>query len=241
MKKEQFLKFYPDSKHAEVCYENIVQALTNYGILDDRTLIGALATIRVEVGRAFLPIEEYASGEAYEGRTDLGNIDPGDGPKYKGRGYIQLTGRKNYTNYGKALGIDLVNYPDMALEPDNASNILALYFKDHNIPHYCNLKDWKKIRELINGGDNGLEEFLYIIEQYLEVESLPDNQKNTMEPINVTADTPQILTIEKVTVTFTKTVNGEVTGSGEFDLDITPAIVEAVQAAQEPGFNITVQ
>ena len=57
----------------------------------------------------FKAMEEYASGRAYEGRADLGNIQPGDGVRYKGRGYIQLTGRANYRYYGQVLGVEPEN------------------------------------------------------------------------------------------------------------------------------------
>ncbi len=170
MTKDKFLKFYkgtPNEQSASICYDAIVRALSEQDILNDLTLVGALATVRTEVGKGFRPIEEYASGEAYEGRKDLGNYVPGDGIKYKGRGYIQLTGRNNYTNYGKVFGIDLVCHPELALNVEVSAKILARYFKDRNIPLYCNIKDWKTVRRLVNGGQNGLDVFLSVINQYL--------------------------------------------------------------------------
>jgi predicted chitinase len=59
--------------------------------------------------------EELASGKAYEGRKDLGNINKGDGERYKGRGIIQITGRANYKEYGDILGVDLVNNPEIPI------------------------------------------------------------------------------------------------------------------------------
>jgi hypothetical protein len=172
MTKNQFLSFYkgtPNEQSTTECFDALYKALGDASLLNDYTLIGALATVRVEVGRAFKPIEEYASGNAYEGRKDLGNYVPGDGPKYKGRGFIQLTGRNNYTNYGKVLGIDLVCHPELALQPEISAKILVQYFKDHNIALYCNLKDWKKVRELVNGGHNNLDLFISVVNQYLNV------------------------------------------------------------------------
>ena len=71
--------------------------------------------------------EELASGDAYEGRLDLGNTQPGDGRRYKGRGYIQLTGRANYAEAGRDLGLDLLNFPELAAQPKNAARI-AVWF-----------------------------------------------------------------------------------------------------------------
>lgn len=67
----------------------------------------------------------------YGGR--LGNTSPGDGYKYRGRGYIQLTGKENYERYGKKLGIDLVNDPDLANDPSIAIKIAAEYLKDRGV------------------------------------------------------------------------------------------------------------
>lgn len=73
------------------------------------------------------PITEYGARsyfDKYEGRESLGNTEDGDGYRFRGRGYVQLTGRSNYTNAGAALGLDLVDHPDLALVPVNAIRIL---------------------------------------------------------------------------------------------------------------------
>lgn len=69
-----------------------------------------LATAEHE-SASFTTLEEFASGDAYEGRADLGNTQPGDGPRFKGRGFVQLTGRRNYTRYRETTGIKLVELP----------------------------------------------------------------------------------------------------------------------------------
>ena len=135
----------------------VSNALKEAGITDKNSVIAALATMSVESG--FKPIEEYASGQAYEGRQDLGNTQPGDGVRFKGRGYIQLTGRANYKAYGEKLGIDLVNNPDLALRPDVASKILVQYFKDRGIPEKAQNGDWEGVRRAVNGGLNGYTAF----------------------------------------------------------------------------------
>lgn len=99
--------------------------------------------------------EELASGEAYEGRKDLGNTQPGDGKRYKGRGWLMLTGRSGYTEYGNALGIDLVGNPESAASPDVAAQIAGLYWKKKNLNKYADAGDFDKITKLVNGGFNG--------------------------------------------------------------------------------------
>jgi len=165
-----FLSFYKgqsNEQSARECYLAVEHALWEERILTPLTLIGALATVRVEVGKNYKPIREFASGEAYEGRLDLGNTEPGDGIKYVGKGLIQLTGRANYANYGKRLGVDLLGNPDLALDLKVSAKILAMYFKDRKVNVACDAKDWEFARRKVNGGLNGYSEFIKVINQFL--------------------------------------------------------------------------
>ncbi|MEJ1168139.1 XVIPCD domain-containing protein [Variovorax sp. CCNWLW235] len=93
----------------------------------------------------------------YGGRRDLGNTEPGDGWKFHGRGFVQLTGRYNYERYGKALGLDLVNHPDLASEPANSARIAVQYWKERVVAH-GHQHDITRATEDINGGQNSLKE-----------------------------------------------------------------------------------
>jgi hypothetical protein len=119
----------------------LVAALDARDIGDRPVQIAALATIGVETG-SFAPIPEWASGDEYEGRADLGNTQSGDGRRYKGRGLIQITGRANYRTYGNLLGIDLEGNPDLALDPNVAAQVFIL----------------------VNGGLNGWADFISFVE-----------------------------------------------------------------------------
>jgi hypothetical protein len=149
-----------------VSWPAIEAALLKHGAYSDNVAIAAIATIRVECP-PFIPIHEYGNElyfqRAYEGRHDLGNDQVGDGVKFAGRGFIQLTGRNNYRNYGKLLGIDLEADPDRALVPAVAAEIFALYFKGHRCVEHANAGEWVRVRELVNGGHNGLEPFLALV------------------------------------------------------------------------------
>ena len=100
---------------------------------------------------------EYATGREYEGRTDLGNTHPGDGPLYKGRGILQITGRSNYERYGEALGLDLVGNPPSAAEPRVSALTACEFWRDHNLNALADNDDLVAITKKVNGGTNGLE------------------------------------------------------------------------------------
>ena len=105
--------------------------------------------------------EEIASGKAYEGRADLGNTQPGDGPRFKGRGLIQLTGRTNYINYGKAIGKDLVTnnqWQQVAEDPNLAVDVACWFWDTRRLNQFADQDDITTITRRINGGLNGLED-----------------------------------------------------------------------------------
>lgn len=103
--------------------------------------------------------EELASGEAYEGRTDLGNTQPGDGPRFKGRGLIQLTGRTNYTLYSQETGIDFVGNPQMlADDPRAAVDVACWFWQTNGLNDLADEDDVTAITRRINGGFNGLDD-----------------------------------------------------------------------------------
>jgi hypothetical protein len=170
--KQQFLSFYPDVKHAEECYDATRKALQDQGILTPMTLIGALATIRVEGdfrrGNFFKPIREFTTGERYEFRRDLGNTEPGDGFKYRGAGYIMLTGRANMQGLTSRTGIDFINKPELLLGPEYSALALADFFKHKNVYKSCDARLWHNVRLIINGGSNGLDLFLKVVNSYLK-------------------------------------------------------------------------
>jgi putative chitinase len=143
--------------------------------LDDRQmLLMALGTIRAETA-SFRPIPEgqskynTAPGGTPFGLYDppsqiaknLGNTQDGDGARYKGRGYVQLTGRFNYARIGKQLGVDLEGNPDLGCDGATAGLILAQFLKNNESKIRAALaaNDLKTARKLVNGGSLGLAEF----------------------------------------------------------------------------------
>lgn len=134
--------------------EAIVAAFSRYGDGDVRKLAYMLGTAFHEADR-FRTMEEYASGAAYEGRATLGNTQKGDGVRFKGRGFVQITGRRNYTDWAKRLGIDLVGNPELAKDRDTAARILVEgmmlgTFTGRKLADYRSFTD---MRRTVNGTD----------------------------------------------------------------------------------------
>ena len=126
--------------------------------LEGTELAAYMAQLEHE-SHGFRRTEEYASGAAYENRADLGNTQKGDGKKYKGRGYIQLTGRANYAEAGKDLGYDLVENPNQVQDNKEVAADVSLWFWKNKVrPKVEDWSDTRKVTYLINGGYNGLKD-----------------------------------------------------------------------------------
>lgn len=105
-------------------------------------------------------VKELASGEVYEGRAGLGNTQPGDGVRYKGRGLIQITGRANYIACMLALGIDCVEHPELLENPINACRSAGWFWKSHGLNELADAGNQVAVTRRINGGTNGLDDRL---------------------------------------------------------------------------------
>jgi len=147
-------------KKEEERESSMMEAAKKAGIKGDE-LASFMGQVSHESG-GFHYLEELASGEAYEGRKDLGNTQKGDGKRYKGRGYIQLTGRENYRTYGKELGLDLEGNPDLAAKPEVAEKIAIAYWKGRvrpNVSDFSNVADSTRgATKRIQGGQKHLSE-----------------------------------------------------------------------------------
>ena len=127
-----------------------------FKINNDRRVAHFLAQAAHE-SDGFKAVTEYASGAAYEGRRDLGNVKRGDGVRYKGRSPFQLTGRANYKSAGDALGVDLINQPEAAAQFPLAARIAAWYWDTRKLNALADGDDLRAITRRINGGLNGLD------------------------------------------------------------------------------------
>lgn len=139
--------------------------------LDLKARAYVLATVFHETARTMQPINEHGDAAYFRRMYDkdgsrpkvaeaLGNTYPGDGVKFHGRGYVQITGRANYLKAGQALGVDLIRNPEKALEPHLSAKILVLgmtegWFTGKRLSQYVNQHkaDYEQARRVVNGMD----------------------------------------------------------------------------------------
>lgn len=132
----------------------------DYGILESELRLAHLLAQMMHETQSFFYTEEVwgptAAQRGYEGRRDLGNTQPGDGLRYKGRGPFQLTGRGNYRIFGRRIGIDLESNPTIAAVPSIGLHIALEYWVDRKLNALADRDDLDAITRRINGGTNGL-------------------------------------------------------------------------------------
>src|SRR6202142_3485764 len=150
----------------------VLNAMTEAQLTTKEMVLMALATIRAEA-ESFEPVSEGVShfntspgGEPfdlYDHRQCLGNLSPNDGQRFRGRGFVQLTGRANYLQHGRAIGLaqQLVANPELANDADIAARLLASFLKSRETPILAALaeNDLATARKLVNGGSAGLARF----------------------------------------------------------------------------------
>ncbi|MDQ0666333.1 glycoside hydrolase family 19 protein [Pseudomonas sp. W2I6] len=157
---QQLLLILPNAgRQAGVFVPVLNVAMTKYGIVTRLRIAAFIAQIGHESGQ-FRWLKELwgptAQQADYEGRSDLGNTEKGDGSKYRGRGLIQVTGRANYAACGDALGLDLVNKPELLEQPQHAAMSAAWFWSSQGLNTLADQSDFLKITRRINGGINGL-------------------------------------------------------------------------------------
>lgn len=142
-------------ERAAAFVEPLSRHLPAYGIVTPTEAVDFLAQCLHESAE-FRYLEEIASGKAYEGRVDLGNTQPGDGVRFKGRGLIQITGRTNYGACGKAIGADLLEHPEQLATTDLGTASACWFWQTHGLNRYADAGDFITETRRINGGINGL-------------------------------------------------------------------------------------
>lgn len=129
-------------------------ALAHYDISTRLRAAAFLAQVGHESGELNY-VEEIADGSAYEGRRDLGNLTPGDGRLYKGRGLIQITGKRNYAIASIDMDLPLLEHPELLCTPMNAAMSAGWYWNNNKLNALADASMFSKITQVINGGQNG--------------------------------------------------------------------------------------
>ena len=157
---DQLNKIMPNARaKAGIFLPALNAAMAEFAINTPARQASFLAQLAHESGQ-LLYVRELASGAAYEGRKDLGNVQAGDGIRFRGRGLIQVTGRANYAACGKALGLDLLAQPALLEQTVNACRSAGWFWQSRGLNALADAGDQVAVTRRINGGTNGLAERL---------------------------------------------------------------------------------
>lgn len=161
--KEQLKSIMTNATNANIdkFIDPINQTMDKFNINTVNQMAAFIATIAVESGE--LRYVKELGNDAYFAKYDsgklaanLGNTEPGDGPKYKGRGLIQVTGRYNYNQFSKLMGLDLINNPELLEEPLNATLSAGYFWNSRRLNALAD--DIVAVTKKVNGGTNHLAE-----------------------------------------------------------------------------------
>lgn len=170
---QQLLQILPNAgRNAGVFVSALNTAMGPYGIVGTLRVAAFIAQVGHESGQLRWVREIWgptAQQAGYEGRADLGNTVPGDGPKYRGRGLIQITGRANYAACGEALGLDLISKPELLELPQHAAMSAAWFWSMKGLNTLADQGQFVKITRRINGGLTGQDDRQALYEKALEV------------------------------------------------------------------------
>jgi putative chitinase len=141
----------------------------------------------VEFGASQDFLKKYDKQFNPDKAKELGNTAPGDGERFKGRGFIQLTGRWNYTQAGQALGLPLDNKPELLEKPDVAAKASVWFWKNRVQPNVRNFTDTRTVTSYINPGLRGLQKRHGLFQNYLQTMQPPvkENVIQNMDFIDV--------------------------------------------------------
>jgi putative chitinase len=161
---QQLLQILPNAgRQAGVFVSGLNTAMAKWEIDTPKRQAAFIAQIGHESGQLRLVREIWgptAQQTRYEGRADLGNTVKGDGFRYRGRGLIQITGRANYAACGEALGLNLIDKPELLELPQHAAMSAAWFWSTNGLNTLADQGEFVKITRRINGGINGLNDRL---------------------------------------------------------------------------------
>ena len=156
---QQLLLTLPNASQVAGIFVSVLNtAMSHYQIVGTKRVAAFIAQIGHESGQLKYVREIWGPTKAqakYEGRSDLGNTVVGDGSKYRGRGLIQITGRANYAECGEALGLDLINHPELLEKPQHACMSAAWFWASRGLNPLADAGKFDTITRRINGGQNG--------------------------------------------------------------------------------------
>jgi predicted chitinase len=170
MNRGQFGEIFPkaSSKRLDRYFDGLVKTMEKYNINGPLRKAAFLAQVAHESG-VFRYKEELASGDAYEFREDLGNSKNGDGRKYKGHGFIQITGKTNHLAFAIDFGFTIEDALDYLKSDEGACMSAGWFWNKKHLNVFADKGEFKKITKIINGGYNGLTERTAYYEKALKV------------------------------------------------------------------------